>query len=68
MHHFWGLISEQSIEALHHRVNEDERRYASIRKREDIQKKILEQSFIRNVLHDLKLSEEFGNMLFDVSY
>uniref|UniRef100_A0A915EGH4 Uncharacterized protein n=1 Tax=Ditylenchus dipsaci TaxID=166011 RepID=A0A915EGH4_9BILA len=29
-HGYWAIISEQSVETLHRKVNEDERRFASI--------------------------------------
>jgi len=49
-HGFWGLFSEQSIEALHSKVNSDERRLASIRERKKILVKIVEESYVRNVV------------------
>uniref|UniRef100_A0A915CU53 Uncharacterized protein n=1 Tax=Ditylenchus dipsaci TaxID=166011 RepID=A0A915CU53_9BILA len=57
-HAFWGLISEQSIEALHARINKDERRLASMRGRRNILRKIIECSFVRNVLFDMEITFE----------
>ena len=51
-HGFWGLLSEKSIEALHCKVNGDERRLGCLRERKKTLKKILEDSFIRNILFD----------------
>uniref|UniRef100_A0A915D5I2 Uncharacterized protein n=1 Tax=Ditylenchus dipsaci TaxID=166011 RepID=A0A915D5I2_9BILA len=54
-HTFWGLLSEQCIEALHAVVNRDERRLASMRERNNILRKTMECSFVRNVLFDLEI-------------
>uniref|UniRef100_A0A915DRD3 Hypoxia up-regulated protein 1 n=1 Tax=Ditylenchus dipsaci TaxID=166011 RepID=A0A915DRD3_9BILA len=45
LHNFRGLLSEQSIESLHRTVNGDERRFASLGRREDILRKIVEESW-----------------------
>uniref|UniRef100_A0A915ESM6 Uncharacterized protein n=1 Tax=Ditylenchus dipsaci TaxID=166011 RepID=A0A915ESM6_9BILA len=63
-HLFWGLISEQSIEALHAVVNRDERRLASQRNRSEIVVKIIQYSFLRNVLFDMEIVCEDDDELF----
>uniref|UniRef100_A0A915CNZ5 Uncharacterized protein n=1 Tax=Ditylenchus dipsaci TaxID=166011 RepID=A0A915CNZ5_9BILA len=63
-HLFWGLISEQSIEALHAMVNKDERRLASLRNRSEILEKIMQYSFLRNVLFDMEIACEDEEELF----
>jgi hypothetical protein len=54
----WGLMSEQSIEHLHHKFNVDEARFASIRNKGARLKRILEQSCLRNALFDYDIAEE----------
>uniref|UniRef100_A0A915CR17 Uncharacterized protein n=1 Tax=Ditylenchus dipsaci TaxID=166011 RepID=A0A915CR17_9BILA len=63
-HLFWGLISEQSIEALHAMVNKDERRLAGLRNRSEILEKIMQYSFLRNVLFDMEIACEDEEELF----
>uniref|UniRef100_A0A915DGC4 Uncharacterized protein n=1 Tax=Ditylenchus dipsaci TaxID=166011 RepID=A0A915DGC4_9BILA len=55
LHKFWGLLSEQSIESLHRKVNSDERRFGSMNNRPVILKKLFEESYLRNVLFDLNI-------------
>lgn len=50
---FWGLMSEQGIEALHRQVNSDERQYASVRKRGTRLEKFIYASALRNYLTDI---------------
>ena len=49
---FWGKMSEQPIEAMHHQFKKDEVRFSAIRARRAIVKKCIEQSCLRNSLFD----------------
>lgn len=50
---FWGIFSEQGIECFHRQANADGRQFASMREPDKRFKKLIYQSWIRNVLFDL---------------
>lgn len=53
---FWGLLSEQSIEAFHCQFNKNIQKYLSFRNRDVLLMKIIRKSVLCNRLHDFKLN------------
>lgn len=53
---FWGLMSEQPIEAMHHQLNKDEKRLCSMKKRSLIVPKMMRLCWLKNTLFDQQLS------------
>lgn len=50
---FWGLLSEQGVEAVHHLINMDIQTFSNCPTKDMLSRKICEQSTIRNFLHDI---------------
>ena len=62
MNKFWGLISEQSIESLHRRINEDEELLCRINDRDKIINLLIRRTYVRNCVFDMNIPKE---LLFD---
>lgn len=54
-HGFWGLASEQSIEHLHAKINDDSRTFAAVVQEEGLFRQIARIQDCRNFYFDKKL-------------